>query len=327
MRRALAFIVVIAGLALGSACGPASDPSAAPDAATGSNALAPIADTPAPQLPTTVTSADGTTVTVESADRIVPLSGSLAETVFALGLGDHVVARDISTTFDEAADLPLVTRSHDVSAESVLSLAPTLVLAQTDTGPPEALDQIRAAGVPVIVFDLPTTIDDTFVRIDGVARAVGLPAEGAALEERTRAALDEAREDIPEGHEPPSVAFLYLRGSAGVYLLGGRGSGADSMIEAAGAIDAGTRLGLDRAFTPLTSEALAAAAPDVILMTTTGLESVGGIDGLVQIPGVAQTPAGRDRRVITEEDGLLYSFGSRTPEALSRLIAQLYGPG
>jgi iron complex transport system substrate-binding protein len=326
MRRAVATVAALVGLVVTTGCAPTDDPSARPSAADGADAaeIAPIATTPQPALPVTVTSADGAEVTVESAARVIPLSGSLAETVFALGLGDHVVARDISTTFDEADDLPLVTRSHDVSAESVLSLSPTLVLAQTDTGPPEALDQIRAAGVPVVVFDLPMTIADTYTRIDGVAAALGLPGEGDALEARTRAAMEQAADAIPTDHQPPRVAFLYLRGSAGVYLLGGKGSGADSMIEAAGAVDAGTELGLDRAFTPLTSEALAAAAPDVILMTTTGLESVGGIEGLVQIPGVAQTPAGRDRRVITEEDGLLYSFGSRTPEALSRLISQLY---
>ena len=59
-------------------------------------------------------------------------------------------------------------------------------------------------------------------------------------------------------------------------------------------------------------------------MTTTGLESVGGIDGLVEIPGIAQTPAGRDRRIVTVEDGLLYSFGGRTARALELMIDQIY---
>ncbi|MEM7140581.1 MAG: ABC transporter substrate-binding protein, partial [Actinomycetota bacterium] len=78
---------------------------------------------------------------------------------------------------------------------------------------------------------------------------------------------------------------------------------------------------------PITSESMAQAAPDVILMTTTGLDSVGGIDGLVEIPGIAQTPAGADRRVATLEDGLLYSFGSRTPEAIEALAAQFHADG
>ena len=106
--------------------------------------------------------------------------------------------------------------------------------------------------------------------------------------------------------------------------MGGRGSGADSMIEAAGGTDAGGAIGLDKAFTPITSEALVRAAPDIILMTTTGLASVGGVDGLVAIPGIGQTPAGRDRRVITVEDGLLYSFGVRTPDAIRALAAELH---
>lgn len=278
-------------------------------------------------LPATVPSAGGgtdDTVTVTDASRILPLWGNLAEIVYSLGLGDQVVGRDTSATFAEAAHLPVVTRGHDVSAESVLSLRPTVVLAQTDTGPPEALEQIRSAGVPIVVVDTPTSIDDAVGRIDLIARALGVPAAGDALAERTAAEIDAARAEVPAGDTPPRIAFLYMRGAAGVYLLGGPGSGADSMIAAAGGVDAGTEYGLDRAFTPLTSEALVAIAPDVVLLTTTGLESVGGIDGLVEIPGVAQTPAGRDRRVITVEDGLLYSFGARTPLALGEIVRQLH---
>lgn len=275
-------------------------------------------------LPATVPSADGTEVTITDNSRIVPLWGNLSEIVFGLGLGDHVVARDASATFVEAAALPLVTRGHDVSAEGVLSLRPTVVLAQTDTGPPEALDQIRAAGVPVLVLDTPTSVADSTGRITAIAAALGVPQAGAALAARTQQAIDAAIAAVPAGTEPPLIAFLYMRGSAGVYLLGGPGSGADSMIAAAGGVDAGTQMGLDRAFTPLTSEALAVAQPDVILMTTTGLESVGGLDGLVAIPGIAQTPAGADRRVVTVEDGLLYSFGARTPQAIDEIVRQLY---
>lgn len=211
-----------------------------------------------------------------------------------------------------------------MSAESVLSLRPTVVLAQTDTGPPEALQQIRDAGVPVVVVEAPTSLDDITPRIDLIAAALGVPAAGDQLVERTQAEIAAVQAAIPTDVATPRVAFLYLRGTAGVYLIGGPDSGADSMIVAAGGVDAGTAMGLDRPFTPLTSEALVSAAPDVILMTTTGLESVGGIDGLVKIPGIAQTPAGIDRRVITVEDGLLYSFGSRTSEALREIIDQLY---
>ncbi len=105
-------------------------------------------------------SADGGEVTVTSAERIVPLSGALSEIVWTLGLGDRVVVRDVTATFEQAADLPVVTRGHDVSAEGVLSLRPDVVLAETTTGPDEAVDQIRAAGVPIVVFDAALGLDD-----------------------------------------------------------------------------------------------------------------------------------------------------------------------
>jgi iron complex transport system substrate-binding protein len=324
MMRARGAGALLGTCLLLAACGASSALNGSAGAVDEASLLAPITNDPQPALPVTVVSADGREVTVTDADRVVPLSGSLAEIVFALGLGDHVAARDVSTTFAEAEGLPLVTKAHDVSAEGVLSVGATVVLAQTDTGPPEALEQIRAAGVPVVVLDLPAGIDDIGPRIDAVGAALGVPTDAAALAARTADAIADVQGAIPTDGPTPKVAFLYMRGTAGVYLIAGDGSGADSMIEASGAIDAGTAMGLDKPFTPITSEALARAAPDVILMTTTGLESVGGIDGLLQIPGIAQTPAGRQRRVITEEDGLLYSFGARTPVALAALIEKLH---
>lgn len=46
---------------------------------------------------------------------------------------------------------------------------------------------------------------------------------------------------------------------------------------------------------------------------TKGLESVGGVDGLLDVPGIKETPAGLDRRIVTLEDGVLLSYGPRTP--------------
>ncbi len=294
--------------------GPAADSLGAPTTA------------PAQHLPVTVRSADGRDVTVTDTSRIVPLFADINELVFQLGFGDRVVARDVSTTFAEAADLPVVTRAHDVSAESVLSLRPTLVLADDQTGPPEALAQLRSVGVPVVVLKRPTSLADVAPNIEAVAAALGVPQAGAALARRTVAELDALRATARRATDPPRVAFLYLRGSAGVALLGGPGAGPDSLIDAAGGVDAGTAMGLRKAFTPITSEALVQAAPEVLLLTTSGLESVGGIDGLLTIPGIAQTPAGRNRRVITIEDGLLFSFGSRSADALRQLMNGLTVP-
>ncbi|MFD4608560.1 hemin ABC transporter substrate-binding protein [Streptomyces sp. NPDC058440] len=296
-------------------------------AAAVDNRVEPLAGTPSPQLPVTVRSTDGKEVTVKKARRIVPLSGSLSEIVFTLGLGDRVVARDITATFQQAAELPVVTRNHDVSAESVLSLAPDLVLAETTSGPVEAMDQIRAAGVPVLVVKPAAGLADVGARIQAVAGALGVPAAGQELTRRSQYRIDAVREAIPAHADHPRVAFLYLRGSASVYLIGGAGSGAASLIEAAGGIDAGADSGLTKDFTAITTEALAKAAPDAILVMSKGLESVGGLDGLVKIPGIAQTPAGMERQVVSVEDGVLLNYGPRTDQVLRSIVDQLYAGG
>ncbi|MGQ4464032.1 hemin ABC transporter substrate-binding protein [Streptomyces violaceoruber] len=299
----------------------AAAPSAAEPVA---NRVEPLGRRPEPRLPVTVRSADGERVTVGRAERIVPLSGSLSEIVFTLGLGDRVVARDVTATFEQAAKLPVVTRGHDVSAESVLSLRPDLVIAETTTGPEEAVGQIRAAGVPVLFVEAAKGLADVGPRIGAVADALGVPAAGKELTRRSEQRIEAVRKGVPHGKEP-RVAFLYLRGSASVYLIGGEDSGAGSLIEAAGAVDAGAASGLGKDFTAITSEALAEAAPDAILVMSKGLASVGGVDGLVRIPGVAQTPAGMDRRIVSVEDGVLLNYGPRTDQVLKSVVAQLYG--
>lgn len=286
----------------------------------------PIADSPVPELPTTVRSFDGVDVTIEDGSRIVTADryGTLTETVFALGLGDNVVGRDIASDFPAAADIPVVTPGgQSLNTEAILDLAPTVILTDTSIGPRGVQDQLRDAGIPVVFFDPARTLDGVSEQIIAVAEALGVPQAGHDLAARTEAEIAAARDRVPETTEPLKVAFLYLRGPA-LTMMGGPGSGADSLINALGAIDAGTAAGLTRKFAPITSEAMIAAAPDVFLMMTNGLESIGGVDGLAQIPGIAQTPAGENKRVVDMADGVLLSFGPNTGRVLAALAEALY---
>ncbi|MER7663872.1 MULTISPECIES: ABC transporter substrate-binding protein [unclassified Streptomyces] len=331
-RLAGALLSVLALALTATGCGggdESPDATGKPKTAVAAGRIEPLAATPKPELPATVRSADGKSVTVSAADRIVPLSGGLSEIVFTLGLGRQVVARDVTATFEQARALPLVTRGHDVSAESVLSLKPTLVLADSTTGPAESIAQIRAAGIPLVVVKAPKSLADVRTRIDAVAGALGVKAAGDQLNARTAQRIAAVQKGVPKPAEGkrPRVAFLYLRGSASVYLIGGAESGATSLLEAAGAVDAGKESGPAKDFTPVTAEALAKAAPDALLVMTDGLRSVGGIDGLVKIPGVAQTPAGMDRRVVSVDDSVLLNYGPRTDRVLRSLVDQLHPGG
>jgi iron complex transport system substrate-binding protein len=90
------------------------------------------------------------------------------------------------------------------------------------------------------------------------------------------------------------------------------------LLEHLGAIDVGAQK-FAQAFSPITSESLIATDPEIILVMSKGLESVGGIEGLVSLPGIAQTKAGKNRAVIAVDDSLLLSFGPRTPDLLRQL--------
>ncbi|WP_308121002.1 heme/hemin ABC transporter substrate-binding protein [Paractinoplanes bogorensis] len=290
--------------------------------------VTPLDPKPVPAMPATVDSADGRKVTVRSADRIlaVNLYGSLAEIVFSLGLGDRAVGRDTSTTFPSAAGLPKVTPAgHDLSAEAILELNPTVVLADKSIGPPTVLQQLRESNIPVVMVDDERTLDAVPAHIRAVAAALGVTEAGERLVKNVQSEIDQARRGAQAGTTPLRIAFLYVRGTAGVFLIGGKGAGSDAMIQAIGAVDAGTEIGLTK-FRPLTSEGLINAAPDVILVMTEGLNSVGGVDGLLELPGVAQTPAGVNRRIVDMDDGILLNFGARTGKAVEALAKAVYGP-
>src|SRR5690625_7729601 len=105
--------------------------------------------------------------------------GTLTETVFSLGLGDNVVGRDTSSDFPAAADVPIVTvGGHDLSAESILDLDPSVVLTDTTIGPREVQEQLRQAGIPVVYFDPERTLARTPAFIMDVATPLGTPDAG-----------------------------------------------------------------------------------------------------------------------------------------------------
>ncbi|MFC4338056.1 heme/hemin ABC transporter substrate-binding protein [Salininema proteolyticum] len=276
-----------------------------------------------PDLPATAVDARGEEVVIERADRIAVASGAIAETVFSLGLGDRVVARDVTTTFDNADGLPVITKGHDLSAEGTLSTRPDLLLVEEATGPDTALRQIADAGVTVFTVPRATGIADVDATVNAVATALGVGDLGGELTAEIHERIEESESRVPEAGERPRVAFLYLRGSSGVYMIGAEDSGARSLIEAAGGVDAGSELEGD--FVPLTPEAMAAMSPDAILVMDKGLDSVGGVDGLFDLAGLGQTPAAEERRVVSLPDGMMLNYGLRTDQVLDSFIDQLYG--
>jgi iron complex transport system substrate-binding protein len=245
--------------------------------------------------------------------RVVVLANGVAEIIQSLNAQSIIGGRDISSTEDSLADIPLVTSGHQVLPEKVIAQKPDLVLIDASTGPKSAFETIKAAGITVVQTPESWNLKDLPIKVRAVGRAIGAQVQAEELVKQINQSLNASKVK-----NSPRVAFLYLRGTSSVYLIGGAGSGADSLLTAIGAIDVGAQT-LDRPFNTLTAESLAALNPDVILVMSKGLESVGGIDGLLKLPGVAQTRAGKNSAVIDVDDSLLLSFGPRTPSLVDAL--------
>ena len=252
-----------------------------------------------------------------SASRVIVLANGVAEIIQSLNGQSIMVGRDISSTEDSLTDIPIVTSGHQVLPEKVISLNPDLVLIDASTGPMSAIATIKAAGIRVVETPESWSLSDLPRKVRAVGAAIGAPDQADLLVEQINQSLQ-----TNQLKNSPRVAFLYLRGTSSVYLIGGSGSGADSLLQAIGAVDVGAQ-SLDRPFNTLTAESLASLNPDVILVMSKGLESVGGVQGLLKLPGVAQTKAGKNAAVIDVDDSLLLSFGPRTPSLIEALATAL----
>ena len=245
--------------------------------------------------------------------RVIVLANGVAEIMLSLNAKSILIGRDISSTEDALSDVPIVTSGHQVLPEKIISLRPDLVIIDASTGPTVAVDQIKSAGIKVVQTPESWTLADIAPKISAVSQLIGAEKAGEALITKLSATTQ-----FTKVTGKPKVAFLYLRGTSSIYLIGGPGSGTDSMLAAVGAIDVGAEK-LPRAFNTLTAESLAQLNPDVILVMSKGLESVGGIQGLTKLPGVAQTKAGKNAAIIDVDDSLLLSFGPRTYSLVNQL--------
>jgi iron complex transport system substrate-binding protein len=110
-------------------------------------------------------------------------------------------------------------------------------------------------------------------------------------------------------------------------LLFGSGMVTNPVILATGATDAGIASGIEGSI-PVTPEALIAAAPEVLVVPSEGLEALGGIDGLLAIPGIAETPAGANRWILAYPEGDFLTPGPRIVDSVVLLaddLSQLTG--
>ncbi len=246
--------------------------------------------------------------------RVIALANGSAEIIASMGHLRILIGRDIASDAPALESVEVVTSGHQIVAEKILSLEPDLVLIDASSGPSSAIQVLESAGIRIVKISEAWQLSEINRKISEVAQAIGAAEDGNAL----TAALQKSTKMLTQIAPGKTIAFLYLRGGSAVYLIGGKGSGTDSLISAIGGVDAGAQK-FTNPFTPMTAEAVATLNPDVFLVMSKGLESVGGVEGFIELPGIAQTKAGKNRAIVAVDDSLLLSFGPRSYSLLEEL--------
>ncbi|MFD0998008.1 hemin ABC transporter substrate-binding protein [Ohtaekwangia kribbensis] len=254
------------------------------------------------------------------AQRIITAGSALTETVCALGDCDKIIASDRTSLYPaHIQQLPSIGYRGGINAEGILSLKPTLVIAEKDYVEDAVLQQLTASGIKLVIIDRKYTFNDTKKFIVQIATALNRDAEGKKLIAKIDGELAEANDMLKKTTSAPKVLSIYNRGTSTISVAGKNTFG--EILSYAGATSAVSNV---EGYKPLNTEALIAANPDYLLMVSMGLESLGGIDGALKIPGVAQTTAGKKKQIVSIESLKLTNFGPRFGEAVKELVLLIH---
>jgi iron complex transport system substrate-binding protein len=276
----------------------------------------------------TVRDARNRDVAVTDVARTVSIGGAITEIIYALGLESRLVGIDTTSLHPAAAlhDKPNVGYMRQISAEGVLGLNPTLILAIQGSGPRETMDILETAKVPLVLVPDTYSEDGLIERIRLVGHAMGVDARAACLATAVGADLKELRALRAKVTKPVRVMFVMslLNGRA---MAAGHKTAADEIIQLAGATNAVDDY---EGYKTIGDEAIVAAKPDVVLSIERGKDSLQA-DAVYSHPGFALTPVAANKSFITMDGLYLLGFGPRTPAAARDLSVKLYpsltGPG
>ncbi|MBX9461929.1 MAG: ABC transporter substrate-binding protein [Aquamicrobium sp.] len=256
------------------------------------------------------------------ASRIVAIGGSVTEIIYALGEEERLIARDTTSVFPEAAlELPDVGYIRQLSPEGVISVDPSLIVALEGSGPPEAVEVLEKASIPMVTVPDRYDREGILEKIRIVGDVLDVEDKAAALTAETDADLKAAEQATTDIVERKKVLFvLSLQG--GRILASGTNSAADGIISMAGGVNAVTEY---EGYKQLTDEAVIEAAPDVILAMDRGGDHETQANDLLAHPAIAATPAAKTGSVVRMDGAYLLGFGPRTAAAVRDLSAALYG--
>ena len=267
-----------------------------------------------------IPSSDGVSVNISDDSRIITMGGSVTETVYALGAGDQVIATDQSSTYPpQVFQLPKVPYLRAVTSEGILSLNPSLIISSSDVQPLTAVQQIRDAGTDMLLVQETETLDGVINKIETIGKALGKENEAEQLISKNIALYNRAESIRSSLENKPKVMFVLAVRGENSFMVAGKNSGAQSMIELAGGENA-----IDDfyGYKTITNEAILAANPDFVIVVKSRLPEVEA--GLNKTPVVNLIKAVKNDRIVGIEGNFLLGFGPRFGEAIFHLMEILH---
>jgi iron complex transport system substrate-binding protein len=271
-------------------------------------------------FPVTLTDDEGTSVTIAAEpQQIVSLTPGTTEILFALGIGDRVLATDSASDYPAAAvQLPDVAAFGTVDAEQIVGLAADLVIAGGNGyTPPDGVTKLRSLGIPVLVV-YAATVAAVSGDVELVGTAVGRAADAAELAATMRADL--AALAAAAGGLPKPRTFYEVDATVQIY-----GPADDSFLAEMVGLAGGSPVtsgSPDNFEIPL--ERLIAADPEVVILGDAAFGTTA--DAVAKRPGWGVMTAVRTGAVRVADDKLITRPGPRLAEGLRSLILAIH-PG
>lgn len=265
-------------------------------------------------FPVSIPGPAGDVVIEERPERIVSLSPSSTEILFAIGAGDQVVAADEYSTYP--AEAPATDLSgFEPNVEAIVGYEPDLVVVANDIN--DIVASLGELGIPVVVNAAPADIESGYAGMADLGLATGHVDETAATIEQMRAEVAEALEGADaEGvrvyHELDETLFAASSAS----FIG-------SVYAEMGAVNVADEADADQTGYPqLTEEAVVEANPQVIVITDQVAYTAEDVEAR---PGWSQIDAVRNGDVVVVDADISSRWGPRLPQLVETLAEALSG--
>lgn len=261
-------------------------------------------------------------------ERIISTAGNASETLALLDATDRIAAVDTTSLLpaDVMAGKPKIGYRRALSSEGILSLNPDLIILAPDSGPPEAIQQIEAVGIPLLRISDEKTQEGINADIRAIARTIYRESEGEILVSKLDATLEKARAVQGSYAKKPRILLFFASHQSGGQGMG-KGSAGDALITLLGGDNALDAEGMK----PLGTESLLTLPADVILVAELhkNLDTIAVPASAGDLPDLAVTPAAQNGCLIRINVMESLGFGPSYAEAtlaISEAIAACLKP-